>query len=141
MKKLLSLMLVALLAISAFCLPAYAYTGHVNEGDTLQFNGATSNNIFGDLLNWTGVVFGNANNIIDVEGTLAVGGNFDSDRGLSVNGGPNGADNASTEDVAFLVNGNANIAGYGNVWGQTVIGKADGNTYKLSKGSDAKRRA
>ena len=132
MKKLLSLMLVALLAISAFCLPAYAYTGHVNEGDTLQFNGATSNNIFGDLLNWTGVVFGNANNIIDVEGTLAVGGNFDSDRGLSVNGGVNGADNASTEDVAFLVNGNANIAGYGNVWGQTVIGKADGNTYKLS---------
>ena len=132
MKKLLSLMLVALLAISAFCIPAYAYTGHVNEGDTLQFNGATSNNIFGDLLNWTGVVFGNANNIIDVEGTLAVGGNFDSDRGLSVNGGVNGADNASTEDVTFLVNGNANIAGYGNVWGQTVIGKADGNTYKLS---------
>ena len=132
MKKLLSLMLVALLAISAFCIPAYAYTGHVNEGDTLRFNGATSNNIFGDLLNWTGVVFGNASNIIDVEGTLAVGGNFDSDRGLSVNGGVNGADNASTEDVAFLVNGNANIAGYGNVWGQTVIGKADGNTYKLS---------
>ena len=132
MKKLLSLMLVALLAISAFCLPAYAYTGHVNEGDTLRFNGATSNNIFGDLIDWTGVVFGNANNIIDVEGTLAVGGNFDSDRGLSVNGGVNGADNASTEDVAFLVNGNTNIAGYGNVWGQTVIGKADGNTYKLS---------
>ena len=132
MKKLLSLMLVALLAISAFCIPAYAYTGQVNEGDTLRFNGATSNNIFGDLLNWTGVVFGNASNIIDVEGTLAVGGNFDSDRGLSVNGGVNGADNASTEDVAFLVNGNANIAGYGNVWGQTVIGKADGNTYKLS---------
>ena len=132
MKKTLSLILVALLAISTFCLPAYAYTGHVNDGDTPVFNGATSNNAFGDLLNWTGVVFGNANNIIDVEGTLAVGGNFDSDRGLSINGGPNGSGSASTEDVSLLVNGNANIAGYGNVWGQTVIGNADGNTYKLS---------
>ena len=132
MKKLLALALVALLSVTIFCLPAYAYAGHVNSGDTLQFNGATSSDVFGDLLNWNGIVFGNTNNIIDLEGTLAVGGDFISSRGVSVNGGAYGVNPASTDDVAFLVNGNAVINGYGNVWGQTVIGTPDGNTYRLS---------
>ena len=132
MKKLLSLMLVALLSVSAFCLPASAYAGHVNAGETLQFNGASSSDAFGDLLHWNGIVFGNTDNIIDLEGTLAVGGNFNSARGLSVNSGAYGANPASTDDVAFLVNGNATISGYGNVWGQTVIGESGGNTYRLS---------
>ena len=131
MKKLLSSLLVVLLAASSFSIPAYAL-GHVNSGDTPVFSGATSDNVFGDLLDWSGVVFGNANNIIDVEGTLAVGGNFSSPRGLSVNGGAYGSQNLTTEDVAFLVNGNVNISDYGSVWGQTVVGNADGNTYKLS---------
>ena len=132
MKKLLSAALVAVLSVSACSIPVSAYTAHVNEGDTPQFNGATSANAFGDLLNWDGVVFGNASNIIDVEGSLAVGGNFDSNRGLSINGGAYGQNPAQTDDVAFLVNGNVNINGYGNVWGQTVVGTANGNTYRLS---------
>ncbi|MED9968447.1 MAG: collagen-binding domain-containing protein [Ruminococcus sp.] len=132
MKKLLSSLLAATMSVSIFCLPVNAYTAHVNEGDTLNFNGATSANAFGELLNWTGVVFGNANNIIDVEGTLAVGGNFTSTRSFSLNSGANGANPASTEDVAFLVNGNADISGNGSVMGQTVIGTAEGNTYRLS---------
>ncbi len=132
MKKLLSLIIAAILLITAFCLPVNASVGHVNAGDTLSFNGATSSNAFGDLLDWTGIVFENANSIIDVEGTLAVGGDFNSTNGLSVNGGAYGLSPASTEDVAFLVNGNAKISGYGNVWGQTVIGNSDGNTYRLS---------
>ena len=132
MKKLISLILVIMISSMAFSIPAYAYTGHVNDGDTLEFNGATSNNAFGDLINWTGVVFGNANNIIDLEGTLAVGGSFTSARGLSVNGGAYGTTPTSTDDVAFLINKNVNISGYGNVWGQTVVGGADGNTYHLS---------
>lgn len=132
MKKLLSLILVALISVSVLCAPVYAYTGHVNPGDTPKFNGATSSNAFGDLLDWTGIIFGNASNLIDTEGTLAVGGDFNSTTGLSVNGGAYGLHPASTEDVAFLVNGNVNIRGYGNVWGQTVIGKADGNTYHLT---------
>ena len=131
MKKLLSLILVALLAVSAFCIPAYA-VGHVETGDTLAFNSATPNNAFGDLLDWSGVVFGNVNNIIDVEGTLAVGGSFNSTNGFSANSGVNGLSPASTDDVALLVNGNAVINGYGNVWGQTVVGNAEGNTYHLS---------
>ncbi len=132
MKKLLSLVLVALLSLSILCAPVYAYTGHVNAGDTLTFNGATSNNAFGDLLDWTGIVFSDANSIIDVEGSLAVGGSFNSNIGLSVNNGAYGLHPTSTEDASFLVNGNVNIKGYGSVWGQTVVGNAEGNTYHLS---------
>ena len=132
MKKLISLLLVVLISVAAFCVPAYAYADHVDEGDTLSFNGATPENPFGDLLDWNGIVFSNASNIIDVEGTLAVGGSFDSERGLSVNGGVYDMYPASTDDVAFLVKNNVNIAGYGNVWGQTVVGSAEGNTYHLS---------
>ena len=131
MKKLLSLFLVALLAVSAFCIPAYAL-GHAETGDTLAFNGATPNNAFGDLLDWSGIVFGNVNNIIDVEGTLAVGGSFISTNGFSANSGAYGANHASTDDVALLVNGNADINGNGDVYGQTVLGAADGNEYRLT---------
>ena len=132
MRKALSLMLVAVMAISVFCIPVCASAGHVNEGGTLTFNGATANNIFGDLLDWTGITFNNANNIIDVEGTFAVGGDFNSVNGFSVNNGAYGANPVSTEDVAFLVNGSAKINGYGNVCGQTVLGTADGNDYRLT---------
>ena len=132
MKKLLSLALVAVMAVTAFCIPAYAYTGHADAGDKLKFGGATDKNVFGDLLDWTGVVFENTNNIIDLEGTLAVGGDFISNTGFSVNSGAYGTNPADTDDVAFLVNNNVKIAGYGNVYGQTVVGNADGNTYKLT---------
>jgi len=132
MKKTLSVILAAIVAVPAVCLPVSAHANHVNDGDTLSFNGATATNAFGDLLDWNGVVFGDANNIIDLEGSLAVGGSFSSPRGLSVNGGAYGSQNLTTEDVAFLVNGNVNISGYGSVWGQTVVGNADGNTYYLS---------
>jgi choice-of-anchor A domain-containing protein len=132
MKKLLSIMLAATFLASVAGIQANAYTGHVDEGGTPQFNGATSENVFGDLINWDGIVFGNTSNIIDCEGTLAVYGNFTSNRGFSVNNGAYGANPASTEDVAFLVNDYVNIPGYGNVCGQTVVGATDGNTYRLT---------
>ena len=87
---------------------------------------------FDGLLDWNGLVFENVDNIIDVEGTLAVGGNFNSTTGFSANSGAYGLAPASTDDTALLVNGNVNIAGYGNIYGQTIIGAAEGNTYKLS---------
>ena len=74
MKKLISMTIAALLSVSAFSVPVYASANHVNDGETPVFNGATTANAFGDLLDWDGVVFENVNNIIDVEGTLAVGG-------------------------------------------------------------------
>ena len=132
MKKILSALITVALLVTVFCLPAGAYTGHANTGDTIAFKGATASDAFGGLLDWSGIVFGNVNNVIDVEGTLAVGGNFVSNTGFSANSGAYGQSPASTDDVALLVNGNINISGYGNVWGQTVVGNADGNTYRLS---------
>lgn len=132
MKKLFSFVLAAVISVSACCLSAYAHTEHVNPGDTLKFNGAAPDNAFGDLLDWTGIVFGDVNDLIDVEGTLAVGGSFISATGFSANNGVLGLSPVSTEDVALLVNGNVKINGNGNVCGQTVVGTADGNTYKLS---------
>ena len=132
MKKIISILLAAVISISILCLPSFASNGHVDNGDTLSFNGPTTDNVFGGLLDWTGVVFGNVNNLIDVEGTLAVGGSFNSVTGFSANSGAYGQNPASTDDVALLVGGNINISGYGDVWGQTVVGNADGNTYHLS---------
>ena len=132
MKKVISLMLVAIISLSLFSVTAFAQTRPVNEGDVLIFNGATADNAFGDLLNWNGIVFGDANNINSVEGSFAVNGSVNSSTGLSVNGGIDGLNPASTEDVALLIHDNAIIGGYGNVWGQTVIGNNEGNTYNLS---------
>ena len=130
MKKVLSLILVAALAISVFCIPAFASTGHVNDGDTPVFNGATENNAFGDLLDWTGVIFGDVNNsgIFDMKCSLAVDGNVTTSGGFTISQIPDDG----TDDVTFLVNGNANINGWGSVTGQTVLGSAEGNDYRLS---------
>lgn len=85
-----------------------------------------------ELLNWNGVVFENVNNVIDIEGTIAVGGDFISNTGFSAGSGAYGMDPIITDGTSLLVNGNVNIAGYGNVWGSTVVGNSDGNVYHLS---------
>lgn len=133
MKKLISMVLVALLMVTAVTVPVYASTSQVNDGDKLVFNGATSENAFGDLLDWNGIVFGDTNNIHSVEGSLAVNGTVKNTAppGLSVNGGVDGLNPASTEDVALLIHDNAIIDGSGNVYGQTVIGTKEGNKYNL----------
>lgn len=107
------------------CLPIYAYTD-----SSLNFNSATSNNAFGNLLDWTGVIFKNVDNsgIFDMKGSLAVGGNVTTSGGFTISN----PQNTNIDDVAFLVNGNAKIKGYGSVTGKTVLGSSDGNNYRLS---------
>ena len=125
MKKILSLIIVMIMLITISCLPINAYTNN-----SLIFAGATFNNAFGDLLNWTGMIFENVNNsgIFDMKGSLAVGGDVTTSGGFTISN----SQNAVIDDIAFLVNGSANINGYGSVAGQTVLGKADGNNYRLS---------
>ena len=135
MKKLISLVLAVILLLSFFSITAFAQT---NDGD-IVFNQATADNAFGDFLNWNGIVFGDTYNINSVEGTFAVGGTVTNDStGLSVNGGIDGLNPASTEDVTLLVKDNVIVNGYGNVWGQTAIGKNEGNTYNLSNVTPSK---
>ena len=126
MKRLISLILIVILSFSLFSITAFA------QGDVPTFSEATVDNAFGDLLNWNGIIFGDTNSINSVEGTLAIGGTAKSSTGLSVNGGVDGLNPVPTEDVTLLVHDNIIINGYGNVWGQTVVGNNEGNTYNLS---------
>ena len=51
MKKSICLLVVtAMIAATVFSLPVFAHTSPVNDGDTLQFNGASGSDVFGDLL-------------------------------------------------------------------------------------------
>ena len=139
MKKIMAFILIVIFMFSASSLNAFAQTAHLDDNSTPIFSGVTSTNMFGELLNWNGIVFGDVNNLNSVEGTLAVKENCNNaTTGLSINGGIDGLNPASTEDVAFLVNGNVVVNGYGNVWGQTVIGNASNNVYNLSNVTPSK---
>lgn len=120
-KKIVSMILILLLLFCQVSISASAYD-----------NGIISVSSFKDLLDWNGIVFNNVDNIIDCEGTVAVGNNFMSTRGFSVNSGAYGKNPASTDDITFLVNNNININGYGNVYGQTAVGNTNNNTYHLT---------
>lgn len=117
MKKTILILLIIIILATMICLPTKAIS--------LENN-------FNELLNWNGIIFGDVNNVIDVEGKVAVENNFISTTGFSVNSGAYGNTLLPTDDISFLVNNNINITGYGNVYGRTIIGNAEGNVYHLS---------
>lgn len=100
-------------------------------------------NPFGRAANFNAIIFGDANNIVDVKGALAVGGSFYSQRGLSLNFGWNIQSPEYTPDnVGFLVGGNVAMNGSLVVVGQVIIGggfrAARGSTFLIGKdGSSA----
>ncbi|BCN29980.1 choice-of-anchor A family protein [Anaeromicropila herbilytica] len=105
----------------------------INWEDTLgqPFGSASSMNLF---------VFGDANNIVDVEGPIAIGGSFYSPRGLSVGfERKNGHVNIeySPDLVRYLIGGNVSMNGPLVVVGHAVTGgrfqAANGSTYLIGK--------
>ena len=56
----------------------------------------------GDAANWNGFVLGDVTDCIDFEGSIAVAGDLNSDRGLSVNTGAYGTQNNQTDDYCFI---------------------------------------
>ena len=102
------------------------------SSEPLVYTSPTTENILGDASNWNGFVLGDITDCIDFEGSIAVAGDINSNRGLSVNGGTNGGSPVDTNDITLLVGGNLNLDCYGNVWGQTATGTSDGNTYNLT---------
>ena len=95
---------------------------------------------FGLASRFNVIVFNDANNIIDVEGPVAIGGSFYSPRGLSVgfarDSGYREA-NYSPDLVRFLVGGNVSMTGPLVVIGHVVVGggfrAAKGSTYLIGK--------
>ncbi len=102
------------------------------ESEKIEWEKSTEKNILGGANYWNGFVLENVTSGIDFEGSMAVAGDFISERGMSINNGIDGASTEETNDISLLVGGNINIAGYGNVRGQTVVGESEGNIYNLT---------
>ncbi|MDF2588766.1 MAG: hypothetical protein K0S41_2607 [Anaerocolumna sp.] len=86
------------------------------------------------------LVLGDADNIIDVEGAMAVGGNFTSPRGISVGFGRGARltdTGYSANNARFITGGNVAMGGPLVVTGHVVVGgnfrAANGSTYLIGK--------
>ena len=86
-----------------------------------------SANLFGAASRINLLAFQDADSIIDVEGNVAVGGDFTSQRGMSVGYGGNGTGRAYSDAIALLVGGNL-TASQINTKGHVAVG----GTYTLT---------
>ena len=101
--------------------------------DNISWNDGSGSNLFGAASNINLLAFGNVENIIDVEGSTAVKGNFTSSRGFST-----GLKNKQySADVGLMVGGNTSFGGYVTVAGHGVTGNgtfsAGGAEYRVAK--------
>lgn len=95
---------------------------------------------FGTASHFNAIIFGDANNIVDTSGAIAIGGNFVSPRGTSVAYGNDlklTGTGYSPDLVRFLVGGNVAMQGPLVVIGHVVAGGnfrvAGGSTYMIGK--------
>ncbi len=94
---------------------------------------------FGAASGFNVIIFNDANNIIDIEGPVAIGRSFYSSRGLSVGFVKKGnrAVNYSPDLVRFLVGGDVSMTGplvvIGHVVGGGGFRAANGSTYLIGK--------
>ncbi|MDF2472844.1 MAG: hypothetical protein K0R21_626 [Anaerocolumna sp.] len=95
---------------------------------------------FGIASQFNAIIFNDANNIIDVKGAMAVGGNFVSPRGLTLGYGNDvklTGTGYSPDAVRFLVGGSVSMGGPLVVVGHVVAGgnfrAASGSTYLIGK--------
>lgn len=99
---------------------------------------------FGTAVNFNAIVFGDANNIVDTKGAMAVGGSFVSPRGLTLGFGNNNkmtGTGYSPDLIRFLVGKNVSMQGPLVVGGHVVVGgnfrAAKGSTYMIGKDNSA----
>lgn len=119
------------------------YVSQVQNGAGVPYDDIVWHDIegqpFGLASRFNLLVFNDANNIIDVEGPVAIGGNFYSPRGLSVGFERDSRNQISYSPdlVRFLVGGNVSMGGPLVVVGQVVVGgsfnAAKGSTYLIGK--------
>lgn len=95
-------------------------------------------NPFGKAANFNAIIFGDANNIVDIKGAFAVGGSFYSPRGLSLNFGDDlSSSDYTPENIGFLVGNNVSMNGSLVVVGHVVVNggfrAARGSTFLIGK--------
>ncbi len=102
---------------------------------------------FGIGVGYNGLIFGNLENMVDVEGPVAIQRNASSYRGMSIGFGRMGKQTIpySAKDVRFLAGGNTSIAGALTVVGNTLTAGngfqvGSGSTYLIGKDGSANQR-
>lgn len=116
----------------------------INQNIGIPYDNITWQDIdgqpFGRASDFNAIIFGDANNIVDTKGAMAVGGNFNSPRGLSLAFGQNAnlaERNYSPDEVRFLVGGNITTGGSLVVVGHVLAGGrfrgASGSTFLIGK--------
>ena len=102
---------------------------------------------FGVGAGYNGLILGNLTNIVDIEGAVAVQGDAQSYRGMSVGFGGRGQQTLplSATDVRFLAGGSVDIAGaltvVGNVVASGGFQAGNGSTYLIGKDGSENQRA
>ncbi len=119
------------------------YTNENIMSSGLPYNNITWKDIagqpFGTASRFNVIVFNDANNIVDIEGPVAIGGNYNSPRVLSVGFVNKGNKKVgySPDLVRFLVGGNISMNGplvvIGHVVGGSGFRAANGSTYFIGK--------
>ncbi len=120
-----------------------SYSDEAMLGAGLPYDNINWNEIagqpFGTASRFNVIIFNDANNIVDVEGPVAIGGNFFSPRGLSVGYVRKGNEAVpySPDLVRFLSGGNVSMTGPLVVRGHVVVNggfrAAKGSTYLIGK--------
>ncbi len=102
---------------------------------------------FGAAIGYNGFIFGELENIVDLEGPMAVQGNVNSYRGMSIGFARRGrqAVPLSAKDVRLLAGGNVSVAGALTVVGNVLTSgdafqAGSGSTYLIGKDGDANQR-
>lgn len=122
---------------------------HNNSNEAVPATGIPYNDIkwydvsgqpFGTASGFNAIVFGDANNIVDTKGAMAIAGNFVSPRGLTLGFGNNSkmqGTGYSPGLVRFLVGNSVTMQGPLVVAGHVVAGRnfqaANGSTYMIGK--------
>lgn len=120
------------------------YQNHNNEFAGLPYDDLTWYDVngqpFGIASYFNSIILGDASNIVDTQGAMAVGGNFNSSRGLSLGYGKDrklAGTGYSPDFVRFLVGKDIAMQGPLVVIGHVVGGKdfraARGSTYMIGK--------
>ena len=100
----------------------------------ITWKNGTWSNLFGSASNINLLSFGNVSNVVDVEGNVAVAGDFtNSSGGFTAGAGVGGKGRTYSSDIAMMAGGNININGYFQTRGHVVTGSG---TFKTANGAD-----
>ena len=109
----------------------------------LNWSSGTDDNILGSAANWNALIFGSSKDTVDVEGPVAVQGDFTNvQKGFSIG---SGWKSSSIDSTSLLVGGSLSVNGYlsakGHVAAAGTVSLPGGSDASITKNSDANQYA